>query len=368
MMWLVYLLLICVGLFLNNTRVYTACVAVFFGLLAWNNTDAADYASVYLPMYLNPTGVYDIDPGWSVLCQIGAAVGLSYNGFACIMAVASVCLFAFAGKRLGVNTSFVLALLLIYPGLMSLVQFRQFVASAIGAIGIVFLFSDSKHRYIKFLTVTLCAFLVHRSAIVVLALLLWPMLRAAGRRGRALLLIVLVGTVVFVMANVQEVASFFFGDFKTAAYLQLTPSASNAVSALGGARNAVLLFSMPMLIYLCAKIVEDENVLVSSGITSMDYDYYFFRSILFFNLALLILFPLVFITNDFMRFERYAFSYSIYVFAMMPCFAKRHPILSCKALYIVVCLVYAYTYVVAGTFDLVYTPLLSIETFPAFFL
>ena len=122
---------------------------------------------------------------------------------------------------------------------------------------------------------------------------------------------------------------------------------------------------MAVLAYFCCRYMAKVNGTLDKGLFEWGVGKAVF-GILFLNLCLLVLVPVVFLTNDFMRFERYGITLALALFAMMPSLKRRAPILSCKALYVGVCLLFAFFYV-ANTFDSVYVALLNPETIPPFF-
>lgn len=371
MLWAPYLLLILIGLFCHNSRPYDYCVIIFMALLAWFNTTAADYALVYLPTYLNPFGVYDMDLGWSWLCFIGAKCGLAYNGFACVMTLISMVLFREFGKRIGANTSFMLALFLIYPGLMSLVQFRQFAASTVGCAAFACLWSSSKgYRYPVFAALMLFAILIHRSSAVLLLALLPSLLGVIGGKGRAILARVALILVPLLLLNWKTLAVKLFGEMRVAAYLGAV-GGDNATSLLGGIKNVCLLILMALFVLICCKVILESEKAVDRSLFGWGLNKSLL-GILFLNVGLLILAPFAFLNSDFMRFERHGFTMALALFAMMPPLEKHLPSVVKpspffnKVIYVVPCIVFAYFYV-ANSFNSVYTPLLNPETIPAFF-
>lgn len=365
MLWIPYVLLVLVGLFCNNSKTFDLIVILFMGTLAWLNTSAADYASVYLPIYLNPFGAHDMDPGWVWLCYFGAKAGLTYNGFSFFVVIASMVLYREFGRRIGANTSLMLSLFLIYPGLMSLVQLRQFVACSVACFAFaLFWTSDNKLRNIFFVALMLLAFSLHRSAVVLLLALLPDFIAAAGRRGRVLAVLFLAIIGFFLLSNWRDLSIQLFGENRTFVYLGATGGA-NAVSTLGGMSNVLMLVLAALLPYFCCRHISKLNNTLEASVL----DWRIGKAplgILFLNASLLVLVPVVFLTNDFMRFERHGLSMALGLFAMMPSLEKRSPLLSCKALYVAVCLVFACLYV-ANSFDSVYTALLNPNGFPPFF-
>lgn len=365
MLWFPYTMLILVGLFCKNSKVYDFCVILFMGILAWLNTSAADYSTVYLPTYLDPFGIYDMDLGWAWLCYLGSKLGLSYNGFACVVVITSMILYRGFGKRIGANTSFLLALFLIYPGLMSLVQLRQFVACSVGCLASAVLWtSNNKTRYASFVAMMLLAFSLHRSSVVIFLAALPAVLIPAGRRGRVVVMFALAFIGLGLLLNWKALSIRIFGEMRTNVYLGASGGV-NSLSLIGGVRNALLLAFAAILPYFCCRHMAKLSGTVNKGV----FEWEIGRAplgILFLNAALLVLLPVVFLTNDFMRFERHGLTLALGLFAMMPSLRNRAPLLSCKALYVLLCLVFALFYV-ANSFDSVYTALLNPQSIPSFF-
>lgn len=365
MLWVPYLLLIFLGLFCDVFQLYDYIVILFMGLLAWLNTSAADYSSVYLAAYLNPFGIYDMDLGWSWLNYLGANLGLAYNGFACVVTIVAMILYREFGKRVGANTSLMLALFLIYPGLMSLVQFRQFVACAVGCMAVACLWTSHwKYRHLIFAALMALAFLLHRSSIVLLFALVPSFLALTGKRGRVVVVLLLVALGFVLFVNWESLCVQVFGETKTTTYLS-SSAGKTAVSSLGGLRNICLLVLMAIIPFLCCSYMARVEGTREKGLFEWGLGKPVL-GILFLNFVLLVLAPVVLLTNDFMRFERYGITLALALFSMMPSLRQRSVVLSCKAFYVVVCIFFAYFYV-ANTFDSVYTPLLNPETIPAFF-
>lgn len=366
MLWLFYVVLIVLGLLLKKSMVYDFLVIVFLGVLSWINIDAADYKSVYLPIYQNPFADTNVDFGWSILCEIGNLIGLSYNGFACILTVLALVALRQVGRYLEVNTSFMLALFMIYPGLMSIVQFRQFIASVIGALALMVFASSIRYKYIWFSLLIVVAFLIHRSAAILLVLLFMPLLHICKRTGKAIVLALFfcVGIIVFLNAN--AIGSLIFGEYRTDVYLGAS-GGENIVSPLGGIRNMLLIFAMAFVVYNCYRAICKISSSISvEGISSIHIAK-IGRYTMLLNVSMIVLIPFVFISNDFMRFERYAFTYALILFAIMPAILVKHfRFLSCKFFYVFICLIFAYFYV-ANSFESVFGALLSFETFPQFF-
>lgn len=364
LLWVAYLTLVFLGLFIRRSKFYDTSFIVFMGLVAWLNTDAADL-NVYMPMYAAPQFDWDAEPGWLFLCSVGNALGLSYNGFAFLLTLlASTSLVVFA-RKMTPNESFFLALFLVYPGLLSLVQFRQFIASVIALIGVLVLTSDRKGKWAWFALLLLAAFLMHRSAIILASLAIVPIYRRVPKRLRWIAVSLGVYLLVEMLMNAQALSTFFFGDGKTYAYFRSLSGDTSAGSGGNASTLSIALIDISLTFLLCvlvpyfAKWLQEDMVENSS----------FLRLASFMNIAMVSLVPMLFITEDFMRFERYGFMLALCIFSGMPYLARRHVLFSCKAFLLTICFAFCWMYSIRGaTFDAVTGPLLSFEYFPSLFL
>ena len=347
------------GLFLRRSRVYDVAVILFMGILALLNTKAADLQTVYLPIYSNPDFYAStIDPGWIYLCKFGGLLGLSYNGFACLIAIISTSLFVYFGRKACPNESFFLALFLVYPGLMSLVQFRQFAASALTLIAVLELSKGGIRGWISFVITILLAFSIHRSALIVGAVGLMPLFKKFGQRGKYIAFGIAFIILAYVTLHAVSLSNFFFGDYKTSVYLGETSVDNRENSFLGGLRNVAYTVGLCLFIPYCCKLINSDGLMGSRRLLD---------SISFANIMMVAILPFLFVTNDFMRFERYAFSLALAVFSCMPYLRHRHVLLSCKAFLLLICVLFCYSFVIKGTFDSVIGALLSFEYVPRFF-
>jgi hypothetical protein len=335
------------------------------GFLSLANTDAADYELVYLPIYADPSVAKDVAPGWVLLCELGHILGLTYNGFACILTIAAMSLLLWSARRVGANSSYMFSLFLVYPGLMSLVQFRQFVASAVGAIAVTVLISNNRFKYPLFIVLVYAGFLIHTSCIILLLLLLVPFLNSLGKHMRVVV-VLLVGVMsVVLLRHVEYLATVIFGENKTNSYLGAL-GGQTTLSRFAGMVNFASIVGVALLMcayYIHAGKKDKKQVLLIETNQSLRYIQY----MMFFNIFNMILIPSVFITNDFMRFERYAFTYSLTAFSMSRPVECDRDIDFYKPLTLMLCLLFAYLYN-ANAFDSIYGALLSVDSVPSFFI
>jgi hypothetical protein len=364
MLWSIYLLLIFSGLLIKESKIYDSIVIIFMGFLAFANTDAADYETVYLPIYADPSIVKDVAPGWGLLCGLGHILGLTYNGFACILTIAAMLLLLWAARKVGAHSSYMFSLFLVYPGLMSLVQFRQFVASAVGAVAVTVLISNNRFRYPLFIVLVYTGFLIHTSCIILLLLLLVPFLNSLGKSMRVVV-VFLVGVIsVVLLRHAEYLATVIFDENKTDIYLGAFGGQTSA-SRLAGMVNVAGIIGVALLMYAYYTHTgnnEKQQALIIGSNQNLRYIQY----IMFFDMMNMILIPFVVITNDFMRFERYAFTYSLTAFSMSKPAECDRDIDFYKPLTLMLCLLFAYLYN-ANAFDSIYGALLSVDSVPSFF-
>ena len=363
LLWAAYLLLVVIGLFVKSSKVYDASFVIFFSLITWLNTDAADLLDVYMPIYINPQHDWGVEPGWTFLCNVGNALGLTYNGFVCVLCVLSASLLVFLISHMTVNSSFYIALFLVYPGLISIVQFRQFVASVVVMAGIYLLMHEKKASLPAFIFCVLVGFSIHRSSIIMAALGIVPFYSKMTKGVRWILAAIGIGLLVLCISNAQVLGQMVFGKTKTDAYLRSLSGDTSSGLAGNASTLTIALIDIFLTAFIgvfvayCARKCEKAGLcsLLGSKILSGS------------NLMMYALIPLLFVTEDFMRFERYGFMLALLVFSMMPYLKKRHMLFSCKAFLLLICCAFAYMYVLRGTtFGVVVEPLLSFEYFPMF--
>lgn len=360
-MWASYIILVGLGLFIRRSKIYDIAVIVFIGLLAFLNTDAADLHDIYMPVYANPNlYIETMDPGWLFLCRIGRVLGLSYYGFSFIIAIAAMTLIAVFARKTTPNESFFLSMFLVYPGLISLVQFRQFAASAVAAVAILVLSRGGKRGWIGFTILILLAFSIHRSALILATPVILLIYKKMGSNLKTLAVSLAIFFAVLFFANAQQFGNHFFGEYRTSVYLGYVSGGSKQNSLMGGIRNVVYTIGMCVLIPYLTKLVINNGCEEKEGT--------FLELVSFSNIIMVLLVPFMFITNDFMRFERYAFTLALCIFTWMPYISKRHPFFSTKALLLLICFAFCYSMVIKGTFDSVFQALLSFEYIPPFFL
>ena len=365
LLWATYLTLILLGLFVRRSKCYDACFIVFMGVVAWLNTDSADILDVYMPMYAAPQLDWGTEPGWLFLCSIGNALGLSYNGFAFLLTLLTSMALVVVARKIVPNESFFLALFLVYPGLLTLVQFRQFIASAIALIGVLVLANERKGKWIWFILLLLIAFSMHRSSIILASLAIVPIYRRVPKRLRWIAIALGVFLLVEMIMNAQVISTYFFGEVKTGAYFRSLSGDTSAGAGGNASSLSTAMIDIALTLLLCVLVPLFAKWLQEDAVEGGE----FLKLASFINIVMVALVPMLFITQDFMRFERYGFMLALFVFAGMPYLTKRHTLFSCKAFSLAVCFAFWWLYEIRGTtFGAVIRPLLSFEYLPPLFL
>lgn len=368
LLWTGYILLIVIGLFVKRSVTYDVLVIAFLGFLAWAATDTADLA-YYTRIYLSPNDYLNVEGGWRFLCSLGSAFGLSYNGFACVVTVAATTLLVVFARRATPNESFFLSLFLIYPGLISLVQFRQYVASTIVLVGVLVLSEKKRYSWPVFAGSLVLGFLIHKSSIIVGFIALAPFYNGLNKHGKIIASIVLGMALVVLLAKAKDISFLVFGQEQSEVYLRAASGdtsiqdGGNAISTLGALRNLVFIFGIALLSLYCVALGKKEkNALWIKREPLLELSQ-------FINMAMIALVPFVVISGDFMRFERYGFMFALVIFSYMPYIAKRHVLFSTKAFYVFVATVFLYfLFLNGGTFDTTVDALLSFEYLPSLFM
>lgn len=327
LLWATYLTLILLGLFVRRSKCYDACFIVFMGVVAWLNTDSADILDVYMPMYAAPQLDWGTEPGWLFLCSIGNALGLSYNGFAFLLTLLTSMALVVVARKIVPNESFFLALFLVYPGLLTLVQFRQFIASAIALIGVLVLANERKGKWIWFTLLLLIAFSMHRSSIILASLAIVPIYRRVPKRLRWIAIALGVFLLVEMIMNAQVISTYFFGEVKTGAYFRSLSGDTSAGAGGNASSLSTAMIDIALTLLLCVLVPLFAKWLQEDAVEGGE----FLKLASFINIVMVALVPMLFITQDFMRFERYGFMLALFVFAGMPYLTKRHTLFSCKA-------------------------------------
>ena len=219
MLLFIYIGLIALGLVIKNSRIFDGVVIVFLCFIVATSTTQADYLN-YKSAYdfLGASHVFvQLEPGWQLLCLIGHYAGLSYEAFVAAIIFLALLLLVKCMVDFGCNRSLFWSLFLIFPALIFLVQFRQFISLPIVLFALRFLARREPGDSIRFCAFILVASLIHSINIVYL-LFLMPLVL---KKSKLLLgVMVVFGLVTLAAAPnlVQEVARYLFSDVKVDYY------------------------------------------------------------------------------------------------------------------------------------------------------
>ena len=293
MLTIVYISLIllgCVFEWPKGSKVFDCIVIITLSYAVGSCTTHADYAS-YSMQYLTsaPTlNVFD-EPLWKALMCLFRSFGFSYNWFIALLTFIFMTLFLLGLRMLNLSTPFVWAMLLIYPGLMGLVQIRQLFAMIIAFLAFAYLLTAQKGRLFGYCCLVLIAGMVHVTAYF---LLLVPFLKVFSRYKMILC--------VFVVALL---ISAFFSDWMLNLSQRLfVDDVSQAyLAGYGGVTNELSRF------FTVFEVIGTLLLLiVSRGAgASGKYDRAAYEYLLPINLLFIAVIPLLMLNTDFLRLNRY---------------------------------------------------------------
>lgn len=300
---IIYVLPIIGGVFLKwkgNAQPYVIIVSITAMILSLFCTTHADY-SLYETLYARYGEIassWGSRPVWGLLSWLGYQLDLPYNWFSGIIAAVSTYMIGTVARKVSPNTPFFLALILIYPGLINLVQLRQYFASALLLCAIDGLISSGKMGKLRFIICIALAAGVHSSAIVFLPLLFVGFFE---RHSSVFVVLTLVSLVLGLTGNIlNSIALAMFNSDVTEAYFN---------GQGGGANTLTSIFTVFEVFgaFLLAKCVEKELnngtsdiVMGNKTITRL------IKITNLINILFIAILPVLIINTDFLRLHRYA--------------------------------------------------------------
>lgn len=155
-------------------KVYWLLVAAVLSIISISTetyTDIDTYTNVF--DWTNESGIYFDTIGWSFLCKVFYYLGFNYRGMIPFVIFFSVWLISRACKKIGIQEEQVLSLMLIFPGLMNVIQLKFFLAMSIVMYSITYLQKPDEKRYIlKYILGVILAALIHSASIFCIVFLL----------------------------------------------------------------------------------------------------------------------------------------------------------------------------------------------------
>lgn len=138
-----------------STEMYTD-IDIYTNVFDWTNAGKTNYDTL----------------GWSLLCRLFYWLGLNYRGMIPIIIIMSVFIISRACRRIDVDEDKVISLMLIFPGLLNIIQLKFFLAYSIIIYAVTFLQRSGKKNVLKYLVGILLATLIHSASIFCLVYLL----------------------------------------------------------------------------------------------------------------------------------------------------------------------------------------------------
>lgn len=133
MLVIIWILFIICGIFFPKSRVFSWLMMAFMMVSIGCRTQGADYISYFYEFQWSTSQkLNEVSyPGFVLSARIANQCGMSFGTFVLIMAIFSCMFFYVGAKGLTSNTTFLMALFLIYPFSHELIQMRTFLADSI---------------------------------------------------------------------------------------------------------------------------------------------------------------------------------------------------------------------------------------------
>lgn len=231
--------------------------------------------------------------GWMYLCLVANKIGLSYVLFKSILyLIASILIYLSIGKFVKKRRNIVFGLYLLFPGLLDLVQIRFFLASSIVLYALICMILKMRRKTIvTYLIVVLLASLIHMSCLFYLVFLLIPIFKNFKPKELFVACIFLI--LIFVLLSnyiddiliailpenqASRIANYFDGDY---------------ISIFAVAVYGLLFILQFILSYIMYKRIRFNKRLKNVV-----------KCICLINVLILLSFPFVFLSSDFLRLQR----------------------------------------------------------------
>lgn len=138
-----------------STKTYTD-VDIYTNVFEWTNAGKTNYDTI----------------GWCLLCRLFYWLGFNYRGMIPVIIVFSVFLISRACRKIDVDEDKTLALMMVFPGLMHVIQLKFFLAFSIIIYATTFLQRNERNNIPKYLVGILLASMIHSGSIFCLLYLL----------------------------------------------------------------------------------------------------------------------------------------------------------------------------------------------------
>lgn len=281
-----YIIVILLGFKYPKSKAVMIIALLFSWLLMAGNYLNADYEN-YVFRYERGMEVF-VDIGFSFLCSSFSQMGLNYQEFKAIISLTCLVFIYRTIYKLSIKPALGAVLFLVFPFIIDITQFRNFVSYSIVFVAIPYLFDNNKISLIKYVGLVLFAATIHITSIFYL---LFITSRFKVKYWQIALLAILV----------YMLKEFFKNYFS----VQLNTdklegfSQTSLLGALFGALIVVLNFLLILFVYKNKR--QNSNALQTRGVlTSFNTE----KTWLFCNALLILIIPFLFDNANYARIYR----------------------------------------------------------------
>lgn len=297
---ILYILLICIGLFIKVKKVrwYECLTLLFIVFIVVNGKNVSDFENYKVAYDYISTGVTynDLGMGWFYLCKIGTILGLTYMEFKVLIVVISFLLISNSIKYFLNDNKYkklTWAFYLIFPLLLDCIQVRFLFAEVLVIYALRFLMNNKKMGVIVYIIFCLMASLIHSSTAFYLIFAIYKFL---GKHESRYIIITFLFSFIFVFAKDQivKISSMFINENRINRYFYSNDTL--------GIKGFLIYGTIIILFYYIAKVMLREAR--KNKINDKDIAFYEFN--LKINIIMTVLIALSVFDPNFFRLQRIA--------------------------------------------------------------
>ena len=353
MSYFLAVLLIFAGFIKRNSKIVAFLLfALLWVLFGWN-TDNADYAN-YERGYSSAHGAFrfNSEVGFQLLYKLFILAGLEYKHFLIILSFIGLLIIYKTIKIYTENIAIVLALYLIFPFIIDVVQFRNFLIMSIVLYGTHFIIEEKRRGTLIFVILVLFATSIHYSALFYLFFILIRQKNISSLTILSLIITVF-GLITVFTDLIPNLAMIFVPSEKIDHWF------SNRFN--WGIIIAVVIYAINYFFihYAYLKIrSETESKRQERDNNSQNTNFKFVEAVYKINIILLMLFPLLVFNMIFFRLDRNIFILNFIVYSI--CLVNMESKSKEKALFGFSVVLYTVSlsvyYIVYSYYDTVFLP------------
>lgn len=167
---LLYVVSILLGVINRNSKYLFVWIFAIAWLMIAGNYANPDYEA-YETRYDIGLGIL-LEPGFGFLCDFFKYLGYDYFGFKAFVSFICLYMVFYSIRKLSLNISLGATLFILYPFIIDITQFRNFIAYSIVVFGIPFLYERTRKGAIKYCATVIVASLFHTSVFFYILFLL----------------------------------------------------------------------------------------------------------------------------------------------------------------------------------------------------